>query len=201
LIKNIIFDIGNVLMHFQPKEYLETFISCPDKREKTYKAIFGSKEWLMLDRGVITEPEAVELFKANCPEVSDEIQTAMDHWTEKMLTPIVGTGDYLIKLKNAGYAIYILSNYQDRAFNYIRSRNKFFDYADGFVLSFEDKLMKPEKEIYKTLLSRYNLESSETVFIDDTPENIFAAGAVGIHGIVFTGLTDLTTQMNSLISS
>lgn len=200
MIKNIIFDIGNVLMHYQPKEYLASFIPSPERQEKTYNAVFGSKDWLMLDRGIITEHEAIDRFKANCPDVSDEIQAAMDHWFDKMMIPITETGDYLKDLKNKGYLIYILSNYQEKAFHYIRSQNDFFDYTDGMVISFEEKLLKPEPEIFNLLLSRYSLNPSETVFIDDTPENISAAEKIGIHGIVFTGYDELIAAMNPLLS-
>ena len=199
MIKNIIFDIGNVLIHFQPKQYLATFIPDHEVREKVYGAIFGAKEWLMLDRGVITEEEAFVLFRANCPEVTGEINYTVETFYEKMLTPISETAEYLKHLKQSGYRIYLLSNYQKKAFHHIKQRNDFFRFIDGGVISFEDRLMKPEPEIYQLLLNRYGLEPSETVFIDDTPENITAAEKLGIRGIVFRDFAGFKKEMEMLL--
>lgn len=183
--KNIIFDIGNVLLSFEPKEYMKTKIKIREENiEKLFNEIFLSEEWLMLDRGTIEEPMAIERIIERNAELSEDIKTVFKDWYS-ILVPIPKTVELLKSLKSKGYNIYYLSNFHDLAFKDVTNKNEFFNLFDGGVVSYEEKLLKPEEEIHKRLIERYNLIPEETIFVDDTKVNVEAAKKLGIRAFVF----------------
>ena len=171
--KNIIFDLGNVLLSFNPMEYLKSKIS-EEKIQEVYKAIFQSEEWIMLDRGTITEKEAINNIIEKNSIYRDDISLAFEDWYA-ILKPIEETIKVLEDLKSKGYNIYYLSNFHELAFKEVSTKNSFFELFDGGVVSYEEKIIKPEEEIYRLILKRYNLTPSETIFIDDTKVNVEGA--------------------------
>ena len=181
MIKNIIFDLGNVLLDFNPRNYLKNKIE-EKYIENVYEAIFKSKEWPMLDRGPITEKEAEKNIITRNKEYENEIKEAFNNWYE-LLTPIQISVQILNSLKKKGYKLYYLSNFHCAAFDYVSDNYDFFKLFDGGVVSYREKLLKPEKEIYMRILRRYALNPEESVFIDDTLENVYAAEKCGIRGI------------------
>ena len=194
--KNIIFDLGNVLLDFNPRDYLKNKIS-DDKLEDVFKAVFTSEEWIMLDRGTITEKEAINnIIRRNSTYIK-EINLAFESWYD-ILKPIEESINILMSLKKNGYKIYYLSNFHQLAFAEVTKKNSFFELFDGGVVSYEEKLIKPEEDIYKLVLDRYKLNPSETIFIDDTKVNVDAANSIGIKGILFKDSEKLREELNSL---
>ena len=193
MIKNIVFDLGRVLLKYEPKEYLEEKID-KDKVDEIYNQVFRSEEWVMLDRGVITQDEAVIRISKRYPKNKELIMLAFKDWYE-MLCPIEGTVHILYKLKKAGYQMYYLSNFQLLAFDNVKNKYDFFNAFHGGIFSYEEKLLKPEIEIYKCLIERYNLVPSETIFIDDMECNIDGCKKVGIEGILFKDPEMLTRDL------
>lgn len=183
MIKNIVFDIGRVLLRYEPKEYLQEKIN-NDKVDEIYNQVFRSEEWVMLDRGVITQDEAVKRIAKRYPENKDNIKLAFQDWYE-MMDPIEGTVQILYKLKKAGYKVYYLSNFQLLAFENVNNKYDFLKAFNGGIFSYKEKLLKPESQIYKCLIERYELMPSETIFTDDMEVNIEACRKIGIEGIVF----------------
>ncbi|PNT90977.1 HAD family hydrolase [Clostridium thermosuccinogenes] len=194
--KNIIFDIGNVLLSFKPLEHLKTKILDPDKASEIYKQVFLSEEWLMLDRGTITEEEAINALAGRNPQNGHWIRLAFENWYD-ILTPIEDNINIARDLKAAGYNIYYLSNFQSLAFDNITRRYDFFKLFDGGIVSFKEKLIKPEEGIYKRLLEEYRLLPEESVFIDDTQVNIEAAAKLNFKTILFTGAEDLRKKLKA----
>lgn len=184
MIKNVVFDIGNVLINFKPFEFLRERFADEAVVQTVYKTIFESKEWPELDRGTITEEEATENFCRYCSEYEAEIREVMREW-HSMLTPIEATVDIFKELKQKGYKIYVLSNYHMKAFESTYNNNEFFKLADGMVVSHKINMLKPEPEIYDFLLKEYSLIAEETLFIDDTLANIEGANKAGIKTIFF----------------
>lgn len=197
MIKNIIFDLGNVLLNYDPEEYLKTKITDTDKISEVYTDIFKSKEWALLDKGTITQNEAIDIIINRDIKNEKYIKLAFDNWYE-LLTPIEGTVEILNELKNAQYKIYFLSNFHALAFEKVTSWYGFFKLFDGGVASFKDNLLKPEKEIYKTLLERYDLDPKESVFIDDTQVNIEGAAKLNINTILFKSPEALKENLRKL---
>ena len=194
--KNIIFDLGNVLLSFNPKDYLKSKIS-EDRIDDVYKAIFQSEEWVMLDRGTITEKDAINRIIERNNTYRDDINLAFKDWYD-ILRPIEEAVEILTKLKNNGYNVYYLSNFHELAFKEVTTKNNFFELFDGGVVSYAEKLIKPEEEIYKLILKRYNLNPKETIFIDDTKLNVDGASKLGIKAIFLEDSKKLRENLISL---
>jgi len=184
MIKNIIFDIGNTLLSFDPMEYLKKEFSDKAVINTLYETIFKSPEWLSLDKGTVTMEEAVMIFSSRQPSLKEQIKYVMENWN-LMLIPMEESIKLLNYLKSSGCSIYLLSNFHKKAFDSIYNKYSFIKEADGMVISCYVKLMKPEKEIYELLLEKYSLEPGQCVFIDDFNKNVEAARELGIHGICF----------------
>lgn len=193
MIRNIVFDIGNVLLETDFKGYLNSKI-VKEKVEEIFEEMFKSEEWPMLDRGTITEEEAISNIINRNKENERLILCAFDNWYD-LLKPIKSSIEILKKLKENGYNIYYLSNFHLKAFEYVTEKYDFFKLFDGGVVSYKEKLLKPEQEIYDMLVNRYNLDKQETVFIDDTKENVKAAINFGVDGIVFKNTDILLDEL------
>lgn len=197
MIKNLVFDIGNVLISFQPEVYLDSFDFYPALRKHIFQTVFKSRYWEELDRGTITEEEALKCFCREAPEVEMHIKRVLEGWKD-ILRPIPGTIELLTELKNKGYKLFVLSNYHKAAFERTFSENDFFSLLDGKVISYEVKRVKPEREIYEHLLKVYGLKSGETLFIDDMEVNIRGAEQVGFHTILFQGADKLKADLKAI---
>lgn len=188
--KNIIFDIGNVLLNFKPEEYLKTKILEADKIPEIHGEVFKSEEWLMLDKGTLTEEEAIDIIVKRNLDNEHLIRHAFDNWYE-LLTPIEGTVEILKELKAKNYRVYFLSNFHHLAFEYIKREYDFFNLFDGGIASFREKLLKPQAEIYKRLIEEYGIKPEESIFIDDVEENIEGARKLNFEAILFKCSDDL----------
>lgn len=194
MIRNIIFDLGNVLLNFKPEEFLLRYIS-DEKYVKEFKRkVIRSKFWLNLDRGTISLKNAEKELLAKFPEESNCIVWFFKHWME-MLTPIKKNVKILNDLKNNGYKTYILSNYMIEAFNFVSKKYDFLSLFDGGIISGMVKLIKPEFEIYQKLVDKYKLIPEECVFIEDVPEFLSPARKLNIKTILFSGKTDLRSEL------
>ena len=193
MIKNIIFDLGNVLLDFNPKVYVKSKVT-EEKVEEIYKCIFQSDEWPMLDRGTISEEDAkINIINRNI-ENEELINLVFENWYD-ILIPIESSVDVLKKLKQNGYKVYYLSNFHLAAFEYVTKKHDFFECFDGGVVSYEENLLKPEKEIYEKIIDKYDLIPSQTIFIDDMKENVEAAIKLGLKGIILNNPKDLKAEL------
>ena len=198
MIKNIIFDIGNVLLKFEPKKYLTNLFNNKEIEELLFNEIFKSDEWLMLDRGSISETEATSIFIERIPERNIDINLCMSNW-KSILVPINENVEVLKSLHIKGYNLYILSNFHKAAYNHILDSHDFFSLFHGGAISFEENLLKPNIEFFNILLDRYALNPSECLFIDDTLDNITAASSLGVNVIHYTGDFLLKDKISSFI--
>ena len=196
-IKNIVFDLGRVLIKFEPKEYIEENVP-EEKREDFYNGIFGSTEWLMLDRGTLSYEDAKKIFKERVPGADKQIDRLFDADLFEILQPIEENVKLLPELEKK-YNLYILSNFHQPAFEHIFKKYEFFRLFDGHTVSCYYYLLKPEKEIYDTLIDKFNLIPEETVFIDDTKVNIDACEKEGIRGIHLPDYTELKQKLEEFL--
>lgn len=181
--KNIVFDLGNVLFKFEPDEILDGLFNDYHTKEKLKQSVFKTTIWRELDRGSLSLFQAKKIFIDKNPDLKDEIEILLDNW-KNFLHPIDENVKLLPELKKNN-RLYILSNFHEEAFNYITNKYSFFELFDGMVVSYEVKLIKPERKIYEILLSRYSLVPQDTIFVDDTEENIKAAQELGINGLLY----------------
>lgn len=198
MVKNIIFDIGNVLLQFNPLDYLKIMFNDDKIESLVYKEIFQSKEWVHLDRGTLTQDEAVKAISQRNPNYEVHIKKCMDNWID-ILTPIEGTIQIVNELKEKGFKLYLLSNFHSLAFENIYSKYDFFKYFDGGVISYKENLIKPETEIYTKLLDTYGLNAKECLFIDDTLVNTEAADRLDFNTIHFSNCETLEDDLHKFI--
>lgn len=200
MIKNIVFDIGGVLMSFRPYEYILNFGYEKDMAEKLYKIIFKDEKWSEVDRGNLTTREYIDIISNKSPEYVKDIKSILVNWVS-MIQPIDLMVDFYKNLKKRGYKIYLLSNFPKDEFLLTESKNGFLKMADGKVISYEVKMIKPEREIYEMLLSKYNLVAEETLFVDDIEENVLAAQKIGINAVHLKTTEQAIEGINEYISS
>lgn len=183
---HFIFDIGNVLLRFQPVPFLESLFDDRTVIDAMHQTVFCSPEWLQMDQGLLTHQKAVELFCTREPRFQSAVRHTMERLPD-MLAPIPETVALLPAIKGAGHKLYYLSNFHHELRNYVLAQCPFFDLFDGGVFSCDVKQIKPDPVIYRDLLEGYGLAPQDCVFFDDMEENVAAAKALGIHGVLFTG--------------
>lgn len=181
MIKNIVFDLGNVLISFHPKKFIRENVEA-EYQDKFFEIIFGGQEWKDLDRGTLEYSEAIKIFIKKLPECEKAIKKLFDENIYDCLKAIDKNIALLPKLKE-NYNLYIISNFHLKAFENIYEKWDFFKSFDGKIISAYHKLMKPEPEIYQLLLDTYSLKANECLFIDDVAENIVGAKNIGMNGI------------------
>ncbi|NLX76226.1 MAG: HAD family phosphatase [Clostridiaceae bacterium] len=196
MIKSIIFDLGRVLLTFEPEDYVYRLYGKGEKARILYKAVFGSKTWLDLDRGTVDYGEAVRIMSADCEDYAKDIEYLLYNWVEIMM-PIEENVDLLKELKMKGYNLYLLSNFHEKAFGRVFEKYGFFELFDGIFISSHYRLLKPEREIYQEMLEKFSLNPDECIFIDDTPANVSAAEELGIKGIVFRDPESLRQELKN----
>lgn len=196
MIRNIIFDIGNVLAHFRWKDYInERFPE--DMRQRVAEATVRGPYWDEVDRGQLPIQEIVRLCAALVPGYEKEIEAFFAE-REQLVSEYAYSAGLIRSLKAAGYHVYLLSNYAGDLFAYAREHFRFIPLADGGVISYEIHKVKPEPEIYEELLLRYELIPEECVFLDDLPRNLEGAEKFGIHTILFTGYENALAKLKEL---
>lgn len=187
MIRNVIFDIGNVLAGFDYRSYLQSLKLPGEEESVVCRAVFEGPYWKEIDRGVWAEEEICRKCAELAPEYRDTVEKIFREGLEALVKEYPFSESWLKNLKERGYSVYLLSNYGERGFAWAERNFRFFRYVDGMVISYREKMIKPEPGIYRCILDRYDLKPEETVFLDDTLQNIQAAERAGIQGIHVTG--------------
>lgn len=198
MIRNIVFDMGNVLIHWSPELFLEREGVPEEDRPLLLREVFGSVEWIQLDRGSISLEEGLAAMCGRLPKrLHGPARELAQNWWKRNLLPVEGMADLLRELKGLGYGVYLLSNAKEdlpRYFGLIPGSECF----DGRIVSADWKLLKPQHEIYETLFREFGLEPGECFFIDDLNINIEGAWHVGMGGTIFDGsLARLRRDLNA----
>lgn len=198
MIRNVVFDIGNVLTDFRWKEFLQDKGFCDEMVARIAKASVLTPLWNEVDRGVWSREELMAAFVQKDPEIERELHQAFDN-----VTGMVTRRDYAIpwvlELKRKGMGVYYLSNFSEFAYKDCIDALDFIPHMDGGILSYQDKVIKPDPEVYELLLSRYGLKAEECVFIDDTAANVEGAKALGFAGICFCTKEQVDEELQALI--
>lgn len=197
MIRNIIFDIGNVLTDFRWREFLEDKGFDEAMVERIAQASVLTPLWNEVDRGVWEEEKLIQEFCRMDPEIAPEIRRAYGN-----VKGIVTKREYAIpwiqELRNKGYQVYFLSNFSYKVYVECMDALDFLPYMDGGILSYQEQVIKPDAEIYRRLMEKYSLKAEESVFIDDTMRNVKAAEALGIYGICFRDKEQAEKELKSL---
>lgn len=198
MIKNIVFDMGNVIIRFDPELFMVRLGLAEEDRRLLKRELFVSLEWSRMDRGSLTDEEAAEIVCRRVPErLHDAVRRLVGMWDRPIL-PVEGMYELVEELKGMGYGIYLLSNASFRQHDYWPRvpASKFFD---GTLISADVKLVKPQPEIYRLLCDKFSLIPEECVFIDDSTSNAEGAYFCGINALVFHGdAHEMRLKLNEL---
>lgn len=184
MIKNYIFDLGNVVLILDWDRVLNKYNVSNEEKELLRTHIFNSKEWALLDEGVILKDDAIKIMKENLPEnLHNYCDDIMKNWKDGLVinTEIL---DFIKQIKNKGLNTYVLSNAPLEIDGFLKNKN-LDSLFDGIILSAYEKKVKPNKEIYELILDRFNLVPDESLFMDDRLENVEAAKSLGIDAFEF----------------
>ena len=198
MIKNIVFDISNVLAPFRFREYLSEKGFDGTMIKRIIKASAMTSYWTEYEKGKLTYEEAMNGFIGMDPDIADELHKAYDS-----CSGIMGRYDYtegwINGLKEAGYRLYCITNFTPAGYEQCYDCISFIERFDGGVYSFREGVVKPDPKIYEILLDRYDLKAEECVFIDDTEENVLSAEKLGFKGIVFTGYENAAAKLEEVV--
>jgi putative hydrolase of the HAD superfamily len=198
MIKNIIFDLGNVLISFRPSEFFDSKDYPESIKSKILSDIFRSEEWLKLDNGDINTIEAIDAIAIKSSLKREEIAHIFNLRREIMF-PLDQNVRLLPELKKQGFKLYFLSNFPLDIFEEIKNGYYFFTYFDGGLISSEVKFSKPDRRIYELLLEKYLLAPEESLFIDDIEINVRAAEASGMNGLITYGSEDISKELAAFL--
>ena len=150
-----------------------------------------------IDRGVLTEEEVVALLTKNAPDYPEQIRRIV-HDSHELVTVYPYAADWVRDLKKKGYKVYILSNFSEFGFNRVKDTFDFLPYADGALISYEVKLVKPDRKIYETLCERFDITPENAVFLDDNAKNTEAAREFGLHAITVENKEQTDRDLHAL---
>ena len=188
-IKNIIFDVGKVLVSYEPDTFMDRLGFDEKTKAAVNAAMFCNPLWVEADAGTYEKDAYLEKYIAQAPDYEKEIRLAYERMGETVeLYDYVM--DWIKALKEQGFSLYVLSNYSEYLLEQTKDKMLFLPYMSGTVFSSCCKHIKPEKEIYQYLLSTYHLDASECVFLDDRMENVKGAMECGIPAVLFTNYKD-----------
>lgn len=199
MIKNIVFDIGNVLVKFDWQGYLSSFGYPRSKYESIADATFRNPDWSRLDEGILSYEELEALFCSHAPQYASDISLVLkDFW--KAITRFPYTKPWLLSLKKQGFRLYYLSNYASFTRENTKAELDFCKLMDGGLMSYQVRLVKPNPAFYQCLFQTYGLSPKECIFLDDSPANIRQAAALGMHTILFRQYDDAVRELERICS-
>ncbi len=180
MIKNIVFDMGGVLIDYNPEKALYALFD-KETADILLREVFRNKIWADKDRGIIMPDEIMALKRNSIPEAVYEKTYEMVENFYPYMPPFENMYGFVKELKDNGYGIYLLSN-ASSDFHERRKDIPALSLFDGVLISADHKLLKPEREIYEALYEKFSLNPDECFFIDDVQANIDGAKAAGMDG-------------------
>lgn len=194
---NVIFDLGGVVVTWDAVEFVKTTVKNQQNQQILLTKIVNHPDWLDLDRGVLSEEDAVTRGVERTSLSKSEIQQFL-HAVPPFLKPIPDSIQLVKELKRNGNKLFVLSNLHTASINYLEKNHSFLELFDGKVISCRINKVKPEPDIFHYLLNTKNLEIGETVFIDDMKINTEAAADLGMKTITFENHDQCRMELEKL---
>ncbi len=189
-VSTIIFDIGNVLLDWNPR-YLYSKIFAREEEMEWFLDHVCTQDWVReLDRGKPIA-EAVAEQTRRFPDYAPQIRAFDARWQETLNGAIEGSVRLLEILHEQGAPLYALTNFSAEKFHDTRPRYDFFERFRGVLVSGEERLIKPDPAIFRLMLERFDLKAADCLFIDDNPDNVLAAQRLGITAVRFENPSQL----------
>lgn len=199
MIKNLIFDFGKVLVDYDFESFFKSYIPNAERCQAVTSILYNEKVQQILDREDKPFDELMEEIIGNNKEYEPEIRYFMAHYPDVVKGEMEGMSDLLKQLKSEGYKFYGLTNWCNKV-HQTMAQYEIFQLLDGYIISSEEKVIKPEPEIYHRLFNKYNLKPEECIFADDRVENIVGGRNVGMDGIIFVDAVQYEKELRQLIS-
>ena len=198
MIRNIIFDYGNVLVHFDPNWLYTKVFNGDEEKSRWFNEQVLPQSWVTrLDAG---EPmaEVIAQKQREWPQWKEEIAAYDTRYYEMVGDEVEGMYDLLSRLRlERGMHLWGLTNWPPKVYR-VLAESRIFSLLDGMVISCEERLVKPDPRIFHTLLERYDLRAEECLFTDDREDNVEAAVALGMQGVVFRNAEQLARDIEQL---
>lgn len=198
MLKNLVFDFGNVLVVFKPEEHLREYVQSDEEAMALRNLIWCSKPWLDADYGLCGRQETFERLCEMYPEKTELLKKILFECSEWLVVP-QPVKDVLRKLEAVGYNLYYISNTNPMDYETMMRNHAVMRDLKGGLASFQEKLVKPDPAIYQLLLDRYGLNADECLFVDDMAVNTEAAEKLGYHTLTLTtGAATLETALRTI---
>ena len=195
--KVVVFDLGGVLVDWDPRHMYRTMFDAEDEMER-FLAEVTTPDWNSCQDAGRRWEDGVALLSAEYPGYADLIAAYWVRWEEMLAGPIQGTLDILAGLKDAGREIHAITNWSDQTFPLARERYEFLDWFGEIVVSGDEKIIKPDPRLFEILLERIDRRADQCIFIDDSIRNIEAAADLGFHPIHFQNPVQLRSELDQL---
>lgn len=185
-IKHIVFDMGNVLIQYNARYYLEKYVPDEVDRVLLMREVFESVEWVRTDHGSLSVEQAIASSCTRLPARLHDTAALLYHTWNQDIPTVPGMEALIGRLKAAGYGIYLLSNTSPR-YHEFRKNIRALHWFDGEFISADWRLIKPDVAIFRTFCQHFGLVPAECLFVDDMPANVYGAQCAGMEGVVFYG--------------
>ncbi len=195
-IRNVIFDIGNVLVRWAPLEIIRLTFG-ETESVALAERLFSGPLWAAVNRGELDEDETKAKIITEF-SLSPQHVEALFYYVKRTQIPLYGSTNLLKRIKNAGYRPYALTDNTAEIVAYLKQRYDFWPLFAGAVVSAEVGCKKPDAEIFACLLDTYRLQAQASVFIDDMAENVASAARLGFQTIRFSTAAECEKQLKAL---
>lgn len=196
MLKNVIFDLGKVLIEWDVEEFAKRYSSDPKIQKIIPNDIFYHSDWHLLDKGGISEEDLeISINRRTGLEITEVRNIILE--ARKIMSLKEKTHRELLRLKDK-YTIFCISNMSHKSWEVVKNEHNFMKHFKDIVISAEVKMIKPCKEIFTFALNKFKIKPEESLFIDDLEDNIEAAKSVGIDGILFDESKKCWDKINSL---
>jgi putative hydrolase of the HAD superfamily len=197
-IRNVVFDIGGVLLQWDPPAFIAKVAPDPAQQALIRREIFEHPEWHEFDRGIFDVTHVVDNFGQRAGLTPQQMRALLQTANES-LHPIPGTVKLVEDLAAAGVHLYVLSNMPVSTYEYLTRKHEFFRHFRELVISGAILMIKPEPAIYKHLVEKTGIVPAESVFLDDLLKNVIAARECGLHAIQFTGADAARAELRNYL--
>jgi 2-haloacid dehalogenase len=195
----VVFDIGNVLVAWDPRNLYRRHFEGREDEMEWFLTHVCSPAWnVEQDRGRSFSEAVSLLIKDHPPEWHDMIRAFDEQWLETLAGPIEGSVAILKTLKRNRVPVYAITNWNQDKFREARQRFDFLDSLDGIVVSGDEGLIKPDREIFELFFRRYDVKPETAVFVDDSLRNVEAARDAGMQALHFTSPEVLARDLRGL---
>jgi 2-haloacid dehalogenase len=196
-ITTVVFDLGGVLIDWDPRHLYRQLFSDPQEMEVFLRDVV-SPDWNAQQDSGRTWAEATAELLTKHPDHERMIRVYSERWAEMLAGPIAGSVDILREVRDRGMRVYALTNWSAETFPRARPMFPFLEWFEGIVVSGDERIKKPDPEIWHRLTERYAIDPARAVYIDDMPDNADVAAQLGFHAIRFESPGQLRARLVEL---